>query len=68
MQLEAAGVPTVVVATTAFAGLTRAVAERERLPEARTVVVAHPLGGIDADAVRSLAAAAVEDTLAALAR
>ena len=68
MQLEALGVPTVVVATSAFAGLTRAVAERAHLPDARIVVVEHPLGGIAPDAVRSLAAGAVEATMTALAR
>lgn len=68
MQLEALGVPTVVVTTTAFADLTRAVARRAHLPGARIVTVPHPLGGITAAEVRSHAAGAVEATMAELAR
>ena len=68
MQLEALGVPTVVVTTTAFLGLTRAVAERAHLPGARVVTVEHPLGGITDAEVRSLALGAVEATMAELAR
>lgn len=68
MQLEALGVPTVVVTSTAFAALTRAVAERAHLPGARIVTVAHPLGGITDAEVRSLAAGAVEATMAELSR
>jgi hypothetical protein len=64
VQLEATGRPTVVVATTAFAGLARAVAEQYHLPGARIAVVEHPLGGIPHDAVLERAARAVEDVLA----
>jgi hypothetical protein len=58
----------VVVATTAFAALTRAVAERAHLPDARIVVVEHPLGGITEAEVVDRAVSVVEDTIAALAR
>ena len=47
-----------VVATTAFAALTRAVAERAHLPDARIVVVEHPLGGITEAEVVDRASAA----------
>ena len=63
MQLEAAGRPTVVVTTTAFEALTRAVAERAELPDARIVVVEHPLGGISEDAVRARAEQAIDQVL-----
>ena len=46
----------------------RAVAERAHLPDARIVVVEHPLGGITEAEVVDRAAAVVEDTIAALAR
>jgi hypothetical protein len=54
----------VVIATTAFAALARAVAQRAELPEARIAVVEHPLGGISEDAVLARAAQAVDEVVA----
>jgi hypothetical protein len=52
VRLEAAGVATVLVATTSFAALARQVADAYGLPDARIAVVEHPLGGIaDVDVV-----------------
>ena len=51
------------VTTTAFEGLTRAVADRARL-DARIAVVEHPLGGIPESEVLARADAAVEQVLA----
>jgi len=64
VQLEAAGIPAVVVTTTAFADLSRRVAEANQLPEARIVVVEHPLGGITEDDVLERAERAVEEVIA----
>jgi len=64
VQLEAAGIPAVVVTTTAFADLSRRVAAANRLPEARIVVVEHPLGGITEDEVLDRAERAVEEVIA----
>jgi hypothetical protein len=61
-------VPTVLVATEPFAPLARHAAGAETLPDARTVVVAHPLGGVATDGVEARAAGAVEDVLAVLTR
>jgi len=66
VRLEAAGLPTVVVATTAFAALAHQTADAYGLPGARIAVVAHPLGGITATEVTSRADEAVESVLALL--
>ncbi len=66
MRLEAAGVPTVVVATSAFAALAHQTADAYGLPEARIAVVPHPLGGIATAEVRSKADEAVEVVLGLL--
>ena len=66
MRLEAAGVPTVVVATTAFAALAHQTADAYGLPGARIAVVAHPLGGITDAEVTSRADDAVETVLGLL--
>jgi len=63
VQLESAGVPTVLLATEPFAGLAREAAVAYELPGARTVVIAHPLGGIPPAAVEGKAADAVEEVL-----
>ncbi len=52
-----------VIATTAFEALARAVAARAELPEARIAVVEHPLGGISAEAVLARAAHAVDEVV-----
>jgi hypothetical protein len=41
----------VVVATTPFAALAHSVADAFGLPDARIVVVEHPLGGTDAETI-----------------
>jgi hypothetical protein len=66
VQLEAQGVPTILVATEPFAALARHACEAQHLPEARVLVVAHPLGGIPADQVEALADTAVDDLLGLL--
>ena len=58
--LEAAGVRAIGVTTTAFEPISREVARTLGMGSARIAVVPHPLGGIDDDAVRALAAGAVE--------
>ncbi len=62
-QLERAGTLAIGITTTAFAGLSAQVAATLGLPSARICAVPHPLGGIDDDAVRALAAGAVEQLL-----
>jgi hypothetical protein len=54
----------VVVTTTKFAALTERVAANFGMPDVRTVVVDHPLGGTDEDTIVSWADAAVERVLA----
>jgi hypothetical protein len=53
----------VVVTTTGFHNLTVQCADAFGLPEARIVVVDHPLGGIHEDAVLQRASSIVEDVL-----
>lgn len=48
------------LATKPFEPMARGAAEARDLPDARIVAVAHPLGGIDEDAVRARAASAVD--------
>jgi hypothetical protein len=50
----------VLFATRPFEPMARGAAEARDLPDARIVTVAHPLGGIDEDAVRARAASAVD--------
>jgi len=66
VRLEAAGVPTVVVATSAFVALAHQTADAYGLPGARIAVVPHPLGGIGAAAVTAKADEAVEAVLGLL--
>jgi hypothetical protein len=66
VRLEAAGVPTVAVATTAFAALAHQTADAYGLPGARIAVVPHPLGAISAAAVTAKADEAVETVLGLL--
>jgi hypothetical protein len=66
VRLEAAGVPTVAVATSAFAALAHQTADAYGLPGARIAVVSHPLGGIGAAEVTAKADAAVETVLGLL--
>jgi hypothetical protein len=64
VQLEEAGVATVLLATKPFEPMARGAAVARDLPDARIVAVSHPLGGIDEEAVRARAANAVDDVLA----
>jgi hypothetical protein len=68
VQLEATGIPTVVVATSSFAALAHKVAGAFGLPDARIAVIEHPLGAIDEDAVRARAASVVDDVVALVTR
>ncbi len=52
-----------VVTTTGFHNLTVQVANALGLPEARMVVIDHPLGGIEDDAVLARAGTIVESVL-----
>lgn len=52
-----------VLATTRFEVLTRTVARSLGLPDARVVVVEHPLGGTDPETVLRWADAAVDEFL-----
>ena len=63
MQLEDAGIPTVVVTTTGFRNLTEQVALALGVPDARMVVIDHPLGGIEEPAVLVRAQSVIEDVL-----
>jgi hypothetical protein len=60
------GRPTVVMATSKFAGLARQSAEQSGLPDARISVVAHPVGGVSKAELRLRGDAAVEDVLGRL--
>jgi hypothetical protein len=60
VQLEQAGVPTVLLATKPFESMARGAAAARDLPDARIVAISHPLGGIDEDTVRVRAASAVD--------
>ena len=61
--LEEAGIPTVVVTTTAFHNLTVQVANALGFPDARIAIVDHPIGGIEEPAVLVRAASIVEEVL-----
>jgi hypothetical protein len=63
VRLEAAGHPTVLVATASFAALARQAADAYGFPDARIVVVEHPLGGIGEDDVIARAERAVDAVL-----
>jgi hypothetical protein len=52
-----------VVTTTGFQNLTEQVSQAFRLPDARIVVVEHPIGGIEDPAVIARAQSIVEDVL-----
>ena len=53
-----------VLTTTGFVNLTEQVARTIGLPDARMVVVPHPIGGIEEKAVLERALGIVEDVLA----
>jgi len=56
----------VVVTTTDFEHLTRSVADTLGLPDARIVVVPHPLGGTDPSIIESWADDAIEAVISLL--
>ena len=66
MKLEAAGRPTVLVATEALRELTDQTAHDLGLPDLRVVSVAHPIGGVDPDEIRRRADGVVDQVLALL--
>ena len=66
MKLEAAGRPTVVVATEALRELTDQTAHDLGLPDLRVVSVAPPIGGVDPDEIRRRADGVVDEVLALL--
>lgn len=65
VELERCGVPTVLVTTTRFEPVARALAAATGLADLRMLVVDHPIGGVDHDTLLRRADAAV-DALAAL--
>ena len=60
IELEKAGRPAVVVTTTKFRPIAETMATNFGLPETRTLVLPHPLGGTDPDTLFTWADAAVE--------
>ena len=66
MELEQAGVPTVIVVTEPFEALARQAAAAYDLPTARIVVIEHPIGGVGPDVIEARAAAAEDAVIAAL--
>jgi hypothetical protein len=65
VELERAGIPTVLVTTTRFQPVVAALAAATGLPEIRTLVVDHPIGGVDRATLHRRADAAY-DALVAL--
>lgn len=63
IALERAGRPAVVATTTHFETVARTLARSFGLPETRLLVLPHPLGGTDADTLRSWAEAATDELL-----
>ena len=59
-MLEARGIPTVAIASEAFEGLAEQMARELRMPDARVVVVGHPIGGTPEATLDSWADAALE--------
>jgi hypothetical protein len=68
VELERSGIPTVLVTTTQFRPVAAALAAATGLPEMRTLVVGHPIGGVDHDTLRDRADAACDDLIALLTR
>ena len=66
MKLEAAGRPTVVIATERFASLALRAARGYGLDSARIAVVPHPIGGAPDEELRSVAARAVDEVMGLL--
>jgi hypothetical protein len=66
VELERDGIPTVLLTTTRFAPVATTLAGDSGLPDLRTVVLDHPIGGIDADTLTLRADAAVDAAAALL--
>ena len=66
MKLEAAGRPTVVIATDRFASLALRAAGGYGLDAARIAVVPHPIGGATDDELRRVAVRAVGEVMGLL--
>jgi hypothetical protein len=64
IELEKAGKVAVVVTTTHFQPVAATMAEHFGLPELRTLVLPHPIGGTDPDTLYQWADAAVEEVVA----
>ena len=58
--------PAVVIATDEFAALASDAARSRGLPDARIVTVAHPIGGVSDEGLRSRAETAVDAVLGVL--
>src|SRR4029077_14153291 len=52
VELERCGIPTVLVTTTRFRPVAAALAAATGLPEIRTLVVDHPIGGVDRETLQ----------------
>jgi hypothetical protein len=64
VELERCGIPTVLLTTTKFGPTVAALAAATGLPEIRTLVVDHPIGGVDRDTLHRRADAACDDLIA----
>ena len=60
VELERCGIPTVVLTTTKFRPVVAALAAATGLPEIRTLVVDHPIGGVDRETLQQRADGACE--------
>ena len=65
-MLETQGIPTVNITTEAFVSLLKLEAEQRGMPGLRYIVIPHPIGGIQHDAVVDKAREAIPDLLSAL--
>ncbi len=61
VELERCGIPTVLLTTTRFQPVVAALAEATGLPEIRTLVVDHPIGGVDRETLHRRADGAGEE-------
>jgi hypothetical protein len=66
IEWEKQGRPAVVVATTQFEAIAKAMSAHFGLPDARRVVLPHPFGGTEAATLANWADAAVDDAIALL--
>ena len=64
MKLEAAGKPTVVIATDRFKGMAARAARGFGLADARVAVVPHPIGGEPDETLHEMATRAVDEVMA----